>query len=375
MPEFYENPTRRIIQNGALASLRECIENYLPKRLLLVLGRSSFQTSQYYTSLKNQLASWSIEESAPVLENPTVSFIKNFCDLYRNKEFGCVVAIGGGSVLDVAKLASVLLLQPPDALDRTLREGQAFPDRKIPLIAIPTTSGTGSEVTPYASITTDEGRKVSVTRDSLYPTIALIDPLLTHSMPAYMTVSTGFDVLCQGIESFWSKRHSPFSDLHALKAVELAVRYLKIAVEKPTDSEARFFMALASCEAGLAIAHTATTAVHAVSYPFTVRFKVPHGHACALTLASFIRFNEPMMREARYRQLWQAMGVASASEAADAVERLMNEVHLENIISKLGVDDKGVETVIREGFRRDRVTNNPRELTPEALREILQKIR
>lgn len=229
-------------------------------------------------------------------------------------------------------------------------------------------------MTSYVSFETAEKKKITVTDPSLYPDVALIDPLLTYSMPPAVTASTGLDALSQGIEAFWSVNHSPFSDAHALRAVNLARRFLARAVKRPDDAQARYAMSLAGCESGLAIAHTATTAVHAVSYPMTTRFHVPHGHACALTLAQFIRYNEDVMRDERYTPLWQAMGVSSAQAGASVVEALMDESGLSRSLTQLGISGEGLEFIVQNGFRPDRVKNNPKVLTAEALRAMLHNI-
>lgn len=371
---FYGNPTRRFIADGAIGKLPEILAARSARRALLVTGQKSFRLSPHYARLKSLLADIKLVESTPVHENPTVDFVKEFSRKHKKDACDVVLAAGGGSVLDVAKLAAVLLTQAESALDEYITGDVSCGDRRIGLIAMPTTAGTGSEVTPYASLTTRERKKITVTHASLYPDFALVDSLLTHSMPAHVTASTGFDALSQGIEAFWSVNHSPFSDAHALRAVNLAYRFLVRAVRRPGDAEARYGMSLASCESGLAIAHTATTAVHSVSYPITTHFHVPHGHACALTLPQFIRYNEDVMKEERYALLWQAMGVPSAREAASTVERMMGEAGLSRSLASLGVPGDGIETIVQNGFRPDRVKNNPKPLTPEALRAMLHEI-
>ena len=324
------------------------------KTVLLVLGGKSFRHSDSCRKLKSSLSAFEVQESQPVGENPKIQFVEEFVESYRALGIDAVVGIGGGSVIDVAKMAA-----------------KSFAQKRPKLIAVPTTSGTGSEVTPYVSLETREKKKITVTDDAFFPDWAIVDPLLCESMPPFVTASTGMDALSQSIEAFWSVHHTPFSDAHALRSVSLVVPNIRRVVSAPRDNEARFAMALGSCESGLAIAQTATTAVHAVSYPITTYFDVPHGHACALTLAEFLRFNEGVMKEDRYADLWKAMNVRSALEAADAVEKMMNDIGLERRLSQLGVD---MEVVIEHGFRPDRVKNNPRELTPEALRDMLRKI-
>jgi alcohol dehydrogenase len=319
------------------------------------------------------LRGFDLEISTPVPENPEVLFVQEFSEQYRGGAFDSVIGIGGGSVIDAAKMTAVILACETGTLREHLASKKPF-KKRLALGAIPTTAGTGSEVTPYASLSTEDQKKITVTDPLLFPDLALLDPVLTHSMPARVTASTGMDALSQAIEAFWSVHHTGLSDTHALRAASLVSQNLRIVVREPGNAQARFAMALGSCESGLAIAQTATTAVHSVSYPITEHFGVPHGHACALTLAEFIRFNEPSMRDKRYESLWSALDVRSASAAAEFVETLMENIGLERRLSKLGIDREGVRVVLQNGFRPDRVKNNPRELTPEALNTMLMRI-
>lgn len=370
----YWNPTRRIVGEGVLTQLSEELSVFRPNRVLLVAGEASLRKSRHYDTLRHALSGVAVEEMAPVGANPTVSAIQERWEALRNKAIDSVVAVGGGSVLDVGKLLAVLLRQESGSVEELAASRLAVEREPLPCVAIPTTAGTGSEVTQYASLVTPQRQKMTVEHPWLFPKLALIDPLLCESMPAYVTACTGFDALCQAIESVWSVRHSPFADTHALRAIPLVLDNLEKAVNEPTDRRARFAMSLASCEAGLAISQTRTTAVHAVSYPLTTLFGIAHGHACALTLASFIRFNAPSLLNGQGTMLWRAMGVSSSEEAARLVERLMETVALERSLSRLGVDQTGVSRIVDQGFRPDRVGNNPQALTPEALTEMLQTI-
>ena len=370
----YWNPTRRIIADGALDQLPEIAASFQPKKVLLLLGKASFRNSPRHQRLREQLSKFHVEESVPVEYNPSVAFVQEMWRALRKKDYGLVVAIGGGSVRDCAKAIRILLTQNEGALEDYVEKRVDFQRPGLPLIAVPTTAGTGSEVTPYASLQTRAHQKISLTHPWIFPEVALIDPLLTHSLPRYVTACSGLDALSQAIESFWSVHHTPFSETHSLRAIALILGSLKKVLKDPSDREARFAMSLASTEAGLAITQTRTTAVHAVSYPLTTFFEIPHGHACALTLPSFIRYNGPALEPHRKARLMETLGVSSWEEAAHLVECLMDEAGLERSLRKLGLSREGIDTVIENGFRSDRVVNNPREVTQEALREILQKL-
>lgn len=373
MPRSYRNPTTALIEDGALPKIADWVRSVKAKRVLIVLGGRSFRDSTYFGALEGALGGFGLEVSTPAPENPGVLFVQEFSEKYRAGAFDSVIGIGGGSAIDTAKMAAVILASETGVLREHLASKKPF-KKRLALAAIPTTAGTGSEVTPYVSLSTQDQKKITVTDPLLFPDLALLDPLLTHSMPARVSASTGMDALSQAIEAFWSVHHTGLSDTHALRAASLVAQNLRTVVREPGNARARFAMALGSCESGLAIAQTATTAVHSVSYPITEHFGVPHGHACALTLAEFIRFNEPSMHDERYEALWGALGVSSANTAAEFVEALMGDIGLERRLSKLGIDREGMKVVLQNGFRPDRVKNNPRELTPEALNTMLTRI-
>lgn len=370
----YWNPTQRILSEGALSDLGEVASGYRPEQVLLVLGRSSFRQSSHYTALKRALAGFALMEAEPVVPSPSIPFVQQMWDAWKGKGIGLVVGVGGGSVIDCAKALRILLTQEEGTLEEFARDARPFAQRGLPFIAVPTTAGTGSEVTPYASLQTTAHQKISLTHPWLFPDVALIDPMLTHSMPRYVTACSGLDALAQAVESFWSVHHTPFSETHSVRAISLILENFETVLKEPSHRKARFAMSAASTEAGLAITQTRTTAVHAVSYPLTTFFDIPHGHACALTLPSFIRYNGPILDPDRGATLWKTMGCRAFEEAARAVERLMDAAGVERSLRKLGLDPDGIQTVIDHGFRSDRVVNNPREVTQEALREILERI-
>lgn len=374
MTSLYWNPTHRLIADGALSRVGELAGLHSPKKVLLLTGKASFRGSPHYRILRNGLSSFRVEEPAPVQQNPSIAFVQRMWDQWRGKGVDLVIGVGGGSVIDCAKALRILLAQEEGTLEEYAAKRREFRRKGLPFIAIPTTAGTGSEVTPYSSLQTSEHKKISLTHPWLFPETALIDPLLTHSMPHYVTACTALDALAQAIESFWSVHHTPFSETHSVRAITLILQNFETVLREPGNGKARFAMSVASCEAGLAITQTRTTAVHAVSYPLTTFFDIPHGHACALTLAPFIRYNGATLDPERGATLWRTMGCASWEEAAKRVEHLMDAAGVERSLRKMGLDEKGIQTVIDHGFRSDRVGNNPREVTQEALREILERI-
>jgi alcohol dehydrogenase class IV len=247
-------------------------------------------------------------------------------------------------------------------------------NRGIPVIAIPTTAGTGSEVTQYASIIhKDMKKKISLTHDYVRPNVAIVEPTLTVTMPKFVTAITGLDALSQCVEAYWSRNHTPMSDIFALNGIKLISENLVNAYNFPDKIEFRSNMSLASLFSGIAISIARTTIIHSVSYPLTVHFNVPHGLSCSLTLPSFIRYNSEVI-EGRILDMAKALNTETVEDFIRKIEEIIVNVKLPRRLSEVGVKSEDINLIVKEGFRSDRAGNNPREVTVEELREVLKSI-
>lgn len=214
---------------------------------------------------------------------------------------GCdlVIGLGGGSVLDAAKAVSGLMTNGGSALDylEVVGRGRVLESPAAPFIAIPTTSGTGSEATKNAVLTEPRSRvKASLRSPHLLPVTAIVDPDLTLSLPSHLTASTGLDALTQLVEAYITPRANPFTDMIALEGIERSARALLTAVNRGTDLEAREDLALASLFGGIALANAGLGAVHGIAASLGGRFSVPHGVACAVMLPHVMRTNVEALR-------------------------------------------------------------------------------
>ncbi len=226
-----------------------------------------------------------------ITPNPDLDDLDDLIGALAGSEFATIVALGGGSVLDTAKTLAVCLhckrkqpLRSHFRYDHPL----AF-DHVVPMVAIPTTSGTGAEVTPFATIWDGLQReKYSLAGSSLYPNTALLDPSLTLSLPRNETLVTGLDALSHALESLWNKHATPLSELFATRSIALICDHLPTVLDDPECMPARELMQQASMLSGIAISQTRTAIAHAASYPFTLNFDVPHGLACSFTLSAII---------------------------------------------------------------------------------------
>jgi len=268
--------------------------------------------------------------------------------------------------MDCAKAAaSVALTQ--DSIRKYHGTGVALPAEHLPLIAIPTTAGTGSEVT-CVSVLSDHanGKKAPIVSEGFYPKAAIIDPELTYTMPPAVTAGTGIDVLSHAIEGYWSKGHQPICDTLAIHAAALVFKYLYRAYENPSDEEAREKMCEASVIAGLAFTLPKTTSSHACSFPLTNIYHIPHGEACGLTLDYFVRINARGTGSERVETLAKALGFADAEALADAIFALKQKLGLRCDLKDLHLEEEQIAELVKIS-RHPNLYNNPVEITDEML--------
>ncbi len=293
--------------------------------------------------------------------NPTINNLLR--QAYGLKEFDTMVALGGGSVLDTAKgLVALHGLHPhTEPLLAHLREGAALPVdmSAAAIIAIPTTAGTGSEVTPWGTIWGEEGIKFSVNDKKLRPSHAILDPELCVTMSAELTLATGLDALSHAMEAIWNRRHMPVVDAIASGAIRILRCKLEAAIDNPADVALREAIQTASVNAGLAMGTTQTALAHSISYPFTARFGVPHGIACSFTLPEVARFN---LAEDPARLLPIAEGLGCTTDAIpEELETWFDQMavgeELDRYVTPQVTDQFGDSLITRA-----RAANNIREI-------------
>lgn len=279
-----------------------------------------------------------------------------------------VVGLGGGTVMDSSKLASVLVTSDRTIYD-VLGDGVAGP-RSVGLALAATTSGTGSEVGPRAIITDSRSNgKQGIAADSLVADIAVIDPELTVGVPPKVTAATGIDALAHCLEAYTNKFAHPAADVYALEGIRLITTYLERAVRDGSDMEARSALSLASLYGGYCLGPVNTHAGHALAYPLGVRYHMAHGVSNALVLSYVVEFNLPATRD-RMAAAARAMGATGGSDDALAaaasrmVRELCERIGIELKLSRLGVREEDLEPMADEAFAIKRlINNNPRAIT------------
>ncbi len=373
---------RVILGAGSLRQLPDLLKGFSFKSLFLVTGHHSFSQPVIQAVIQP------LEQACPVLrfsefaKNPQIGDVERGVEKYRSLNSPLVLAIGGGSVLDMAKLVHYFG-QTGESVPAFFAEKQAPRTERLPggLIAVPTTAGTGSESTPFATLYIDQ-IKHSLDTPTIVPDIALVDPVLAYNLPPQVTAASGMDALTQAVESYWSIHATPESQALAASAIRLIIPNIEIAV-KHGIPEARAAMAEGSNLAGQAIHLTRTTAPHAISYPMTAYFGVAHGQAVSISLPHFLLFNAGVTEEdvldsrgADYvrktlDEIVELLGCRSLEEARDEWLARMQLIGLKTTLSELGITRPDWETIIRYGFNPQRVRNNPRLLTEDHLRQLL----
>ena len=304
--------------------------------------------------------------------NPDVEEVDRCAKMIREEGIDFIVALGGGSSMDAAKAAATIALTD-DSIRKYHGTGEKVPQEHLPLIAIPTTAGTGSEVTCVSVLTDRKNKKKSpIVSDGFYPDVAIIDPELTYTMPPQVTAGTGIDVLSHAIEGYWSKGHQPICDALAIHAADLVFQYLYKAYKNPTDEEAREKMCEASVIAGLAFTLPKTTSSHACSFPLTNLHHIPHGEACGLTLDYFARINKDA-DGGRVLELAKELGFEDVDAMADAIHDLKASMGLRNDLKDLHLNEEQIAELVKIS-RHPNLYNNPVEITDEMLLEMYEKL-
>lgn len=343
-------PTRIVFGAGCIDTLAEHART-LGARPLFVTGARFVRESGLRDRLSAALPGATWLEGIP--ENPTTTVCEAGAQVAMEHGADLLVAVGGGSVIDAAKAIAVLARNPTPCAQYFGADRYTAPP--LPLIAVPTTAGTGSEVTPYSVLVDPEGpAKRTISGQALFPRLAVLDPALTCSLPRAVTVATGLDALSQAMEGMLSRKATPIGDILALEACAKVRHALPRVLAAPDDLDARAQLLHAALLSGIIIAQSGTTLVHGMGYYYTLHAGVAHGLANALLLAPVFRVNAQHAPD-KVARFAAALGVPCArtpEAAADAITRALHE-----LLRACGVSpaarDAGVSQAALAGFAQD----------------------
>jgi alcohol dehydrogenase class IV len=351
-------------------------------RALVVTGRNPQRAEKLIADLRQHGTG---VVTFAVAGEPEIATVEQGIKLAKAEQCSSVIAFGGGSVIDAAKAIAALLTNEGELLDylEIIGRGKILAKPSAPFIAIPTTAGTGSEVTRNAVLSSPERKlKVSLRSPLMLAKVAIVDPELTYDLPPALTASTGLDALTQLIEPFVCSRANPMTDGLCVEGIRRAARSLRNAFTGGKNKSAREDMAVASLFGGLALANAGLGAVHGFAGPIGGRFPAPHGAICAALLPHVIAANIRALRQRapdrdalrRYDEVARLLTGNSSATAADGVEwvgKLVADLQIPHL-SKYGIHEEHVADLILKAANASSMKANPIALTPEELAETLR---
>ena len=360
---LYRQPVRIRFGTGSIRALGEEIRSIGATRCLVVCDRFLRPTVEAMQKEIPEIAA----VFSDVEENPQLRGVIEAAKLVRKTHADAVVGIGGGSTMDTAKFTAAIARENADAL-ACFQGGIPFPKTRFPMIAVPTTAGTGSEVTQVSVISHGREKK-TINNPVFMPTLAIVDPGLTLTVPPRTTMNTGLDAMAHALEGYWSKNHQPISDLCAIEAVRLVLENLETAYRDGSNLAARENMSLAALLGGMSFALPKTAGSHACSYPLSEDYHLPHGEACAFTLDSFVRINA----DERLETLCKKAGLSGTEELAERIKALKKLAGLRMTLADLGEVD--MDKLCRDAAKHPLMRNNPVAMDEAELRNLFEALK
>ena len=357
----YYMPTKIIFGEKTFGELFSELREAKVKKPLIICGKH-FISSLRYRVIQDTLPFFKL--FTEVQPNPSTASVDAAAKMLNEENCDAVIGIGGGSILDVAKVVACMKNYGKSCESFYKR---VSPKTTVPFFALPTTSGSGSEITKYSVLTTNEGMKKTLKSDKFYAKIAIVDPQLTYSMPPELTAATGIDAFSQAMESYWSKGAMPETDKWAEESIKLSYFNLVKAVKDP-DKYVRINMSLASLNAARAFSNTGTTACHTLSYAFTKHYGLVHGFAVAITLPWFLGFYAEK-NEKKCLDICSFIGADGIEDGKAKITQLLQQIGAPARLGEIGFVPPDAEKIIEMSMRHK--PNNPRRHTHKDLEQLL----
>ena len=368
---------------GARKELPAVMERMGLKKALVCTDKGLLKvgTAQKVTEVLDE-AGIAYEIYSEIKPNPTVTNVKQGIQAFADAKADCIIAIGGGSSMDTAKGIGIVT-NNPEFSDIVSLEGVAPTKKKsVPIIALPTTAGTGAEVTiNYVIIDEERQAKMVCVDPNDIPAVAIVDPELMYSLPKGLTAATGMDALTHAIEGYITKGAWIMSDMYELQAIKMIAENLPLAVEEPTNPVGREGMALAQYIAAQAFSNVGLGLVHGMAHPMGSLHDVPHGVANALLLPTIMEFNMPKCIE-KFGIIARTMGVdttgmtaeQAAQAAVDAVKALSIRVGIPQTLGELGIKEEDIPALAAQAITDVCTPGNPRDVTEAEIVELYKKV-
>lgn len=378
---FHFSTAGRIVSGESAADALADILKSRSVRRVLVLSDANIAGSQLLDEPLRRIRDMGVESTvfAEIIPEPPAHHVDDLQQRFKGQSFDLLVAVGGGSVLDVAKLLSILINAPFTVSE--IVGVDRVPASGIPLVAIPTTAGTGSEVTPNAIVTfTDEQLKVGIISRYLLPSEVVLDPEMTVGMPPLVTASTGVDAFIHSLESVTSNKANPVCKAVGYHSMKLIFPALPRAYNHPDDRAARHDLLMGSMLGGMALTAAGTTAVHALSYPLGGTFGIPHGVANAMLLVPVMEYNRDVLRD-DFAEIAVVVGICSqdvpvqqrCDQFLDSLKALVRKVEIPTDLTRYGVAYSDIDDLTVAASKVTRLLdNNRRKLNLSDIRAIYE---
>lgn len=384
MSHFQFQTVSNIISGlGSIYELKQLLQQQSFKKLLLVTDAGMIQ-QQLHLAIIEILETIQLDYAiySNVQADPPEHIVLDAVQFAKNEKIDIVLGFGGGSSLDVAKIIAILA---HPAQQQTLQDLYGINNAKnprLPLFLVPTTAGTGSEVTPISIVTTGQTTKTGIVSPVLFADVAILDATFTQNLPAHITAATGIDAMVHAIEAYTSKiKKNPYADMLAKQALRLLNHNLSLVLADGQNLEARQNMLVGSMLAGQAFANAPVAAVHALAYPLGGHFHISHGHSNALVLTEVLKFNAPNTKQL-YAELmcWlDPKSTGSTDGLCDLfIDHMQNHLDKSGLILKLkdlNVPENKLEQLANDAMLQTRLLqNNPRELQLQDARQIYEAV-
>ena len=360
--------------------LKTLLNKDFPYKIFLVTGDKSYKECGAKKIIDKVLKKYSFIRFSKFNKNPKIEDVEEGIKLFKKNNCDYVIAVGGGSVIDMAKLINVGQSTNENIKDVVLNSIELNnPCKK--LLVIPTTSGAGSEATHFAVVYINSKKYSLAHKYHLLPDVVFLSSFLTHSTNAYQTAVSGADALAQSIESYWSINSNEESKEYSREALKLIIKNLPKAVNN-NCKEAKKNMTLAAYLAGKAINISKTTGAHAMAYIFTTKFNIPHGHAVALTIHEWFRYNNDInnndvldIRGLKYvrktiKELSQLINEENIKPTNVFIKNFLCNIGLETCLKNLNINNNNLDLILKN-INLERLKNNPLNINREGLKSLL----
>ena len=374
VPSFvWRNPTRIVFGTDALEQLPDVVRDSAGAgaTVFLVTGRTFLRSRGILQQVIELLEDFVVVLHDRADPFPTPANADEAAARCKESGVDIVVGIGGGSALDLAKAAAILATHDRPAKDYSSREAELEHD-SLPFIAVPTTSGSSSEVTSGSALWDwDTHSQFGLGNVRMFPAVAIVDPKLAMTMSQTLAANTGMDAFTSAFESYWNVNSEPMSDAIALEVIRMySENLVRSAIQG--DLESRAACALAATMSGVGYSNSTPNACHGVGSPLTLYWRVEHGQSVSVTLTSFLRWAAPGIAD-RMPALFSALGVSGLDAACERIERIMSDCGLETRLSGLGIGEDDIDRIV-EHTRWERLALLPKQMDRGDLRTMLKEI-